>query len=81
MPFYRGSLEARVHNSGAGHGSCRFMVSVDPTGEDHVFRVLERTESFEAVDREMWENHLQRVRDAALADCLTRCLTRRRKVA
>lgn len=71
-PVHRGNLETVVHRRGKSHAPCRFIVSVDPTGEDHRFRVLSTTERFEEVQPEMWQPHSERVRRAALADLFTR---------
>lgn len=71
-PVHRGNLETVVHHRGKNHAPCRFLVSVDPMGDDHRFRVLRRTERFEEVQPEMWPPHAERVRRAALASLVTR---------
>lgn len=70
IPFHRGNLESRKHYRGGRERDCRFMVSVDPIGDDHRFRLLERTERFEEVWTEMWEAHRERVKAAIFAECL-----------
>lgn len=78
-PMPRGSLVPVVHDRGAGHGRCRFWVSVDPTSDDdHKFRVLENGDEREAASRETFEgtkdevypDHCERVEDAVVAEVL-----------
>lgn len=69
-PVHRGNLENVVHHRGPDHGPCRFIVSVDPTGDDHRFRVLDRTETFEEVQPTLWPAHAARNQRAILARAL-----------
>lgn len=48
-PFIRGQVHTYVHKRGSGHPACRFIVDVDPIGDDHRFVVLEPKQRFEDV--------------------------------
>lgn len=71
-PLPRGSLVPVVHNRGADHANCRFWVSVDPSGDDHEYRVLRNRgeggrETFEGTIDEVYEDHRHQVERAVLA--------------
>lgn len=64
-PLFRGQVHTRACRS--DHGGCRkYVICVDPAGEDHWFEPVGADESYESVSDRIAPRHRQRLERAVL---------------